>query len=91
VLFERLDWRPYGIRPVLPIAATQPAGEATRVDAFRGGVAAELRARLAKAGFDGELAEAFERWAANWNLEERVDGVKEIDPVVLADLREMTS
>ena len=22
VLFERLDWRPYGIRPVLPIAAT---------------------------------------------------------------------
>ena len=26
VLFERLDWRPYGVRPVLPIAATQPAG-----------------------------------------------------------------
>ena len=24
VLFERLDWRPYGIRPVLPIAATAP-------------------------------------------------------------------
>src|SRR4029077_10152223 len=30
VLFERLDWRPYGIRPVLPIAATAPAGEAAR-------------------------------------------------------------
>ena len=28
VLFERLDWRPYGIRPVLPIAATQPDGRA---------------------------------------------------------------
>src|SRR5207248_5823031 len=26
VLFERLDWRPYGIRPVLQIAATPPAG-----------------------------------------------------------------
>ena len=26
VLFETLDGRPYGIRPVLPIAATQPAG-----------------------------------------------------------------
>ena len=27
VLFERLDGRPFGIRPVLPIAATQPPGE----------------------------------------------------------------
>src|SRR6266699_449177 len=26
VLFERLDWRPYGVRPVVPIAATQPSG-----------------------------------------------------------------
>ena len=32
VLFERLDWRPFGIRPVLPIAATQPPGEPTRLD-----------------------------------------------------------
>jgi uncharacterized Ntn-hydrolase superfamily protein len=54
-------------------------------------LAAELRERLAKAGYEGELREAFERWAANWNLEERVDGVDEIDPVVLDDLREMTS
>ena len=36
VLFERLDWRPFGIRPVLPIAATQPPGEPTRLDSFRG-------------------------------------------------------
>ena len=28
VLFETLDGRPYGIRPVLPIAATQPPGRA---------------------------------------------------------------
>src|SRR5204863_9555335 len=57
VLFERLDWRPYGIRPVLPIAATQPAGEPTRLDAFRGAVAADLRERLVLADDDPELGE----------------------------------
>src|SRR5215204_4788518 len=30
VLFERLDWRPFGIRAVRPIAATQPLGEPSR-------------------------------------------------------------
>jgi uncharacterized Ntn-hydrolase superfamily protein len=54
-------------------------------------LAAELRERLAKAGYDGELATAFDRWAANWNLEERVEGIEQIDPAVLAELREMTS
>jgi uncharacterized Ntn-hydrolase superfamily protein len=54
-------------------------------------LASELRRRLAKAGYDGELEDAFNRWAGNWNLEERVDGIDEIDPVVLAELREMTS
>jgi hypothetical protein len=62
VLFERLDWRPYGIRPVLPIAATQPAGEEARLDAFRGGVAAELRPRLPLADEDPDLGEALDRW-----------------------------
>src|SRR5207237_43552 len=46
-------------------------------------LANELRERLAKLGYDGELEEAFNRWAGNVNLEERVDGVSEIDPVVL--------
>ena len=54
-------------------------------------IEAELRERLKKAGYEGELEDAFNRWAGNWNLEERVDGIEEIDPVVLADLREMTS
>ncbi len=54
-------------------------------------LAAELRERLAKAGYEGGLEDAFNRWAGNFNLEERVDGVAEIDPVVLAELREMTS
>ena len=47
VLFETLDGRPFGLRPVLPIAATQPPGEATRLDTFRGPLAAELLAASA--------------------------------------------
>lgn len=62
VLFERLDWRPYGIRPVLPIAATQPAGEPTRLDSFRAGLAADLLPKLALADEDPELGEALDRW-----------------------------
>jgi len=62
VLFERLDWRPYGIRPVLPIAATPPPGEPTRLDPFRASVAAELRVRLAAADDDARLGEALDRW-----------------------------
>ncbi len=62
VLFERLDWRPYGIRPVMPVAATQPTGEPTRLDAFRGELAGDLRARLPLADEDHELGEALDRW-----------------------------
>jgi hypothetical protein len=62
VLFERLDWRPYGIRPVLPIAATQPAGEPTRLDTFRAGLAADLLTRLPSADDDPDLGEALDRW-----------------------------
>ena len=62
VLFERLDWRPYGIRPVLPIAATEPPGEATRLDAVRAGRARELLGRLASVDDDPELGEALDRW-----------------------------
>jgi hypothetical protein len=62
VLFETLDGRPYGIRPVLPIAATQPAGEPSRLDGFRGGLAGELLVRLGAADADLALAEALDRW-----------------------------
>jgi hypothetical protein len=62
VLFERLDWRPYGIRPVLPIAATAPPGEPTRLDPFRASVAADLRVRLAAADDDAKLGDALDRW-----------------------------
>ena len=62
VLFERLDWRPFGIRPVLPIAATQPDGEATRLDSFRAELTSELLAVLGLADGDAALAEALDRW-----------------------------
>jgi hypothetical protein len=62
VLFERLDWRPFGIRPVLPVAATQPVGEPTRLDSFRGRLAAELLERLVLADDDPELGEALDRY-----------------------------
>jgi uncharacterized Ntn-hydrolase superfamily protein len=50
----------------------------------------ELERRLAKLGFDGKLADAFERWAGTANLEERVNGVERVDPVVLDALRRAT-
>ncbi len=62
VLFERVDWRPFGIEPMLPIAAAQPGGEATRLDPFRGRLAAELLERLPLADEDPELGEALDRW-----------------------------
>ena len=62
VLFERLDWRPYGVRPVLPIAATAPPGEPTRLDPFRASVAQKLRSQLARADEDAQLGDALDRW-----------------------------
>ena len=54
-------------------------------------LSAELRDRLARLGYDAELATALADWAGTENLEERVDGVDRIDPVVLAALRKQTA
>jgi hypothetical protein len=62
VVFERLDFRPLRISPLLPIAATQPHGEPIRLDSLRGRLAADLRERLTLADEDRELAEALDRW-----------------------------
>ncbi len=62
VLFETLDGRPFGIRPVLPIAATQPPGEASRLDSFRAPIAVEVLGSLSLADGDPALAEALDRW-----------------------------
>jgi uncharacterized Ntn-hydrolase superfamily protein len=50
-------------------------------------LAEELRDRLARLGYGGELEAAFATWAAAENLELRVDGIERIDPVVLEELR----
>ena len=54
-------------------------------------LAAEMRDRLAKLGYEGELDDAFARWAGTENLEERIDGVEAVDPVVLEELRVTSS
>jgi uncharacterized Ntn-hydrolase superfamily protein len=48
---------------------------------------AELTERLAHLGYDGALEQALASWAGTENLEERIDGVDRIDPVVLQELR----
>jgi uncharacterized Ntn-hydrolase superfamily protein len=50
-------------------------------------LADELREHLARLGYEGELESAFARWAGTENLEERVEGIDQIDPVVLEELR----
>jgi len=50
-------------------------------------VRAELQERLGRLGYDGPLEESFPEWAGTENLEERIDGVARIDPVVLGELR----
>jgi uncharacterized Ntn-hydrolase superfamily protein len=55
-------------------------------------LAAELRDRLMKLGYDGgDLERAFFDWAGTENLEERVEGVEQIDPVVLGALRKQSA
>jgi uncharacterized Ntn-hydrolase superfamily protein len=55
-----------------------------------GALADDVRARLTRLGYDGELAAALDKWAGVENLEERVDGGDAIDPVVLQALREVS-
>lgn len=70
VVFERLDFRPLRISPLLPIAATQPRGEATRLDKIRAKLAADLRTQLTLADTDRELGEALDRWELSLFSEE---------------------
>jgi len=70
VVFERLDFRPLRVSPLLPIAATQPRGEATRLDQLRARLASDLRAKLTLADEDRELGEALDRWELSLFAEE---------------------
>lgn len=62
VIFERLDWRPYGVRPVPALAAQTPPGEATRLDPFRARLAVQLQERLVATPSDADVLEALDRW-----------------------------
>jgi hypothetical protein len=70
VVFERLDYRPLRIAPLLPIAATRPRGDATRLDKVRAKLAADLRERLVLADEDRELGESLDRWELSLFSEE---------------------
>jgi len=74
--------RIYGLHQAL-FGAT-PRDEWVAVD---GELAGELRDRLERLGFGGELEQALVAWAGQENLEERVDGAEHLDPVVLEALR----
>jgi hypothetical protein len=51
-------------------------------------LALELRERLDRLGYDDkDLATALFAWSGAENLEERVDGIERVDPVVLEELR----
>jgi uncharacterized Ntn-hydrolase superfamily protein len=54
-------------------------------------LASELRDRLGTLGYTDELEKAFADWAGAANLEERVDGVTKLDPIVLAALRKASA
>ena len=51
----------------------------------------ELGERLERLGHSGELQQAFGDWAGAANLEERVDGVSRVDPIVLEALRKASA
>ena len=53
-------------------------------------LATELRDRLERLGYTGDLDNAFAAWAGTANLEERVDGVESVDPAVLEALRKQS-
>ena len=77
--------RLYGLHQA--IFGKTPREEWLEVDEALG---AELRERLARLGFEGDLGQAFFHWAGRENLEERVDGVESVDPVVLEELRRVS-
>jgi hypothetical protein len=62
LVHEQIERHPLEPRPMLGIAATEPAGEPTRLDPWRGRLAGDLLERLLETEADGELAEAIERW-----------------------------
>ena len=78
-----------GAKPGVPyeISAATPRDKWIDVDDQ---LSAELRDRLAKLGYEGNVEDMFTRWTWKENLEDHVDGMEQIDPVVLETLRSRT-
>jgi uncharacterized Ntn-hydrolase superfamily protein len=75
--------RLYGMHQLL--FGKTPADEWVPVDEE---LAKELRSRLVALGYaDPSLEKSFNAWAGTENLEDRVNGVERLDPIVLAELR----
>src|SRR3954470_16711544 len=74
--------RLYGLHDLL--FGKTPRDEWVEVD---DALSAELGDRLGRLGYDCDLARALGAWAGTENLEERLDGVDQLDPVVLRELR----
>jgi uncharacterized Ntn-hydrolase superfamily protein len=74
--------RLYGMHDLL--FGKTPRSQWVAVDAD---LRAELADKLGRLGYDGSLEEALPAWAGTENLEERVEGVEQLDPVVLRELR----
>jgi hypothetical protein len=62
LVFEQLDGHPLELRPALGIAATEPDGEPTRLDLWRGRLAGDLLERIDTFEGDPALGDALERW-----------------------------
>lgn len=62
LLFEELEGRPFALRPLPALAASEPAREPSRLDEFRGRLAHDLLERLPLCDEDARLGEAVDRW-----------------------------
>ena len=78
--------RIYGVHDLL--FGETPKEQWLEVDEELGG---EIRERLARLGYEGELEDALFRWGGTENLEERIEGATRIDPVVLDELRRLSA
>src|SRR5207249_85725 len=77
----------YAAQGNILVSAETVDAPAEPFESSAGGALAERRERLTALGYAGDLASSLRTWAGRENLEERLNGIERIDPVVLAELR----
>ena len=70
---------PMPVENVHPFPTGEAIGRGAGAASCATALADELRERLARLGYDGELEDSFTRWTGKENLEDRVDGLEQID------------